>query len=60
MTAATWEIILDRMQREMRMRGVPPLTGDEMKIATDYLTRHALRPTDGRSGAGDTDDRDND
>lgn len=50
MTAATWEIMLDRMQGEMRRRGVPPLNGDEMKIATDYLTRHALRP---QSLAGD-------
>lgn len=52
MTAATWEIMLDRMQGEMRRRGVPPLSGDEMKIATDYLTRHALRPQ-GHEGDGD-------
>ncbi len=34
--------MLDRMQGEMARRGVPPLTGDEMQIALDYLTRNAL------------------
>lgn len=42
MTAATWKVMLDRMQGEMARRGVPPLSGDEMRLALDYLTRNAL------------------
>lgn len=42
MTAATWKVMLDRMQGEMARRGVPPLSGDEMRLALDYLSRNAL------------------
>jgi cytochrome c5 len=44
LTAATWDIMLDRMQGEMRRRGIEPLSGDEMRVLRDYLNKHALRP----------------
>ena len=52
MTAATWKIMLDRMQREMAMRGVPPLSGDEMQIALDYLSRNAMDAAGRGAGEG--------
>lgn len=44
LTAATWDLMLDRMQGEMRRRGVEPLSGDEMRMLRAYLNKHALRP----------------
>jgi hypothetical protein len=41
MTRATWELMLDRMQGEIRRRGFTPLTTAETKTILDYLSRHA-------------------
>ena len=46
MTAATWDVILKRMQGEMRRRGFPPLTENETTELQAYLNRHALTPPD--------------
>lgn len=42
MTAATWEVILKRMQGEMRRRGVAPLSTADSKALQAYLSRYAL------------------
>ncbi len=42
MTKATWEVMLKRMQGEMRRRGIAPLSQDESHVLLDYLSRHAL------------------
>jgi len=42
MTAATWELILKRMQGEMRLRGVEPLSSTESKTLRAYLSRYAF------------------
>ncbi len=42
MTGATWKVILDRMQGEMRRRAVPPLSPREFETLLHYLRRHAL------------------
>jgi hypothetical protein len=41
MTKATWELMVDRMQGEIRRRGFTPLTTAETKTILDYLSRHA-------------------
>ncbi len=46
MTTATWKVMLERMQGEMRRRGVAPLTTEESKVLPDYLSRHALNAGD--------------
>ena len=42
MTTAMWDLMLQRMQGEMRRRGVAPLDSRESKVLLDYLSRHAL------------------
>ncbi len=42
MTGATWKVILDRMQGEMRRRAIPPLNPGEFETLLKYLSRHAL------------------
>ena len=51
MTAATWKVMVDRMQGEMRRRGFPPLDAEEKATLTRYLERFAF---DAASGPGDT------
>lgn len=46
MTAATWDLMLDRMQGEMRRRGIEPLDEQEMRVLRAYLNKHALPPGD--------------
>ncbi len=41
MTAAMWQIQVDRMQGEMVRRGMAPLSPTEKQVVLDYLTRHA-------------------
>lgn len=52
-TSASWDVILERMQREMRMRGVEPLSADETRILREYLDKHALRAQDASGGSND-------
>lgn len=52
-TIASWDVILERMQREMRMRGVAPLSADETRILREYLDKHALRTQDAPGGSND-------
>jgi hypothetical protein len=41
LTAAMWEVQVDRMRETMRRRGVAPLTDDERALVLDYLRAHA-------------------
>jgi len=41
MTAAMWEVQVDRMQERMRQIGISPLSADERKVILDYLSSHA-------------------
>ena len=41
MTAAMWEMQVERMQGELARRGVPPLTKDEREVLLTYLRRHS-------------------
>jgi cytochrome c5 len=44
LTGTMWEMQVDRMQREMSVRGVAPLTAEERSVLLAYLKAHA---TDG-------------
>jgi len=52
MTKATWKAMLQRMQGEMRRRGVPPLSADEMAMLQAYLDKHALDAGAKQKGVG--------
>jgi Dihaem cytochrome c len=41
LTAAMWEIQVDKMRETMRRRGVTPLTADEQALLLSYLRAHA-------------------
>jgi len=41
LTGAMWEVQVDRMQQEMRRRGVNPLTEQERYLVLSYLKTHA-------------------
>jgi mono/diheme cytochrome c family protein len=41
LTAAMWEVQLDRMKVEMARRGVNPLTAQERHLVQSYLKAHA-------------------
>jgi mono/diheme cytochrome c family protein len=41
LTAAMWEVQLERMRETMRRRGVMPLTADEQALVLAYLKAHA-------------------
>ena len=41
LTAAMWEVQVERMQPEMRRRGVNPLTEQERYLVLSYLKAHA-------------------
>ena len=41
MTAAMWEVQVDRMQERMKQIGISPLSADERKVILDYLSSHA-------------------
>lgn len=41
MTAAMWEMQVERMQGELVRRGLPPLTNDERATVLVYLRRHS-------------------
>jgi mono/diheme cytochrome c family protein len=41
LTAAMWELQVERMQPEMRRRGVNPLTEQERYLVLSYLKAHA-------------------
>ena len=41
MTAAMWEMQLDRMQQDMVRRGVNPLTAQERHLVMTYLRSHS-------------------
>ncbi len=41
LTAAMWEVTVQRMQGEMARRGVPPLTSDEQAKLLTYLAQHS-------------------
>lgn len=41
LTAAMWDVQVERMQREMVRRGLPPLTKDERETVLAYLHRHS-------------------
>ena len=41
MTAAMWDMQVERMQGELVRRGIPPLTHDERQILLTYLHRHS-------------------
>ncbi len=41
LTAAMWEVQVDRMQREMLRRAVNPLTEQERYLILSYLQTHA-------------------
>jgi hypothetical protein len=44
MTAAMWEMQVDRMQGELARKRIPPLSANERAIILDYLRRHSARP----------------
>jgi hypothetical protein len=48
MTAAMWDMQVERMQGEMVRRGLPPLTKEEREIVLSYLHRHSAsaQPTE--------------
>jgi len=41
MTAAMWDMQVERMQGELVRRGIPPLTNDERAMVLNYLHRHS-------------------
>lgn len=41
LTAAMWNVTVQRMQGELVRRGVPPLTGDEQTALLAYLSQHS-------------------
>jgi hypothetical protein len=41
LTAAMWEVQIDRMRETMRRRGAVPLSDDEQALVLDYLRAHA-------------------
>jgi hypothetical protein len=41
MTAAMWDMQVERMQGELVRRGLPPLTKDERGVLLPYLHRHS-------------------
>jgi hypothetical protein len=41
MTAAMWDMQVERMQGELVRRGIAPLTKDERQTLIDYLHRHS-------------------
>ena len=41
LTAAMWEIQVEKMRETMRRRGVRPLTEDEQALVLGYLKAHA-------------------
>ena len=41
LTAAMWEVTVQRMQGELVRRGVPPLTHDEQTALLAYLAQHS-------------------
>jgi mono/diheme cytochrome c family protein len=41
LTAAMWELTVQRMQGELVRRGVPPLTADEQAALLAYLAQHS-------------------
>jgi hypothetical protein len=41
LTAAMWEVTVQRMQGEQVRRGVPPLTNDEKTALLAYLAQHS-------------------
>jgi mono/diheme cytochrome c family protein len=41
LTAAMWEMQIDRMQEEMTRRGVNPLTAQERHLIMSYLRSHS-------------------
>lgn len=41
LTAAMWDITVQRMQGELARRGVPPLTADEQTTLLAYLAQHS-------------------
>jgi cytochrome c5 len=41
LTAAMWEVQVDRMRETMRRRGVAPLTVEEQALLLEYLRAHA-------------------
>jgi mono/diheme cytochrome c family protein len=41
LTAAMWDVQIDRMQRLMQSRGVNPLTEQERFLITSYLKAHS-------------------
>jgi hypothetical protein len=53
MTAAMWDVQIDRMQLEMARRGVAPLDATERAVIAAYLHAHATdaaRPAASRAG----------
>lgn len=52
MTAAMWEIQVERMQREFRRIGKPPLTDAETALLLAYLSKYGLRPPSEAPGGG--------
>lgn len=47
LTAAMWDMQVERMQGELVRRGIPPLTKDERQTILAYLHRHSagVQPT---------------
>lgn len=41
LTAAMWEVQVERMRETMRRRGATPLTAAEQAVLLDYLRAHA-------------------
>ncbi|MBX3027609.1 hypothetical protein KF840_22145 [bacterium] len=41
LTAAMWDVTVQRMQGELARRGVPPLSRDEQRALLAYLTQHS-------------------
>ena len=41
LTAAMWEVQVDRMRETMRRRGATPLSADEQTLLLSYLRAHA-------------------
>jgi hypothetical protein len=41
LTAAMWEVQVQRMQETMRRSGASPLTGEEQRMMLSYLRAHA-------------------
>ena len=41
LTAAMWEVQVERMRETMRRRGATPLTADEQALVLTYLKAHA-------------------